>query len=118
MWTKDGGFILDEREAFEPRYPFLEETKGKYKESESGKVMSNKESVKREPRDCLRWKISYPSKRRWLDRENPRDAGEWYACQTVLLFIGCKEYLRKKYHQSLDWWYFCTIFFGGVHDGP
>lgn len=28
----------------------------------------------------LRWKISYPSTRRWLDRGNPRDAGEWYAC--------------------------------------
>lgn len=35
--------------------------------------------------NSLRWKISYPSTRRWLDRGNPRDAGEWYACQTVLI---------------------------------
>ena len=34
-------------------------------------------------RGCLRWRISYPSTRRWLDRGNPRDAGEWYACQTA-----------------------------------
>ena len=39
-------------------------------------------------RGCLRWKISYPSTRRWLDRGDPRDAGEWYACQTVLFFTG------------------------------
>ena len=26
--------------------------------------------------DYSRWKIPYPSTRRWLDRRNPRDAGE------------------------------------------
>lgn len=29
MRTKDGGFILDEREAFAPWYPLLEEAKEK-----------------------------------------------------------------------------------------
>ena len=29
----------------------------------------------------LRWKISWPSTRRWLDRSKPRDAGECHACQ-------------------------------------
>lgn len=32
----------------------------------------------------MRWKNSYPSTRRWLDRGNPRDAGEWYACQRAM----------------------------------
>ena len=40
--------------------------------------------------DCLRWKISSPSTRRWLDRRNPRDAGEWDACQTISFL--CYEY--------------------------
>ena len=32
----------------------------------------------------LRWKISSPSTRRRLDRGNPRDAGEWDACQITI----------------------------------
>ena len=38
--------------------------------------------------DCLRWKISYPSTRRWLDRGKPREMQEiWYACQTIICTI-------------------------------
>lgn len=31
------------------------------------------------------------STRRWFDRGNPRDAGEWYACRTVS--IDCDIFL-------------------------
>ena len=41
----------------------------------------------------MRWKNTYPSTRRWLDRGNPRDAGEWYACQTASLIFHLWKWL-------------------------
>lgn len=36
----------------------------------------------------MRWKIPSPSTRRWFDRRNPRDAGEWDACQAISFYIS------------------------------
>lgn len=51
-----------------------------------------------ERRACLRWKTSSPSTRRWLDRRNPRDAGEWDACQTISFFVVNIEFWDHQPH--------------------
>ena len=33
------------------------------------------------------------STRRWLDRGNPRDAGEWYACR-IIIWLSIKDDLK------------------------
>lgn len=56
MWTKDGDFILDEREAFAPQYPPLKDVKEKervealVKEPVIGKIGAKEEKILRAER--------------------------------------------------------------------
>lgn len=59
-------------------------------------------------RDCLRWKISCPSTRRWLDRGNPRDAGEWHACQTIFIYFELGNKRTSEYFTGV-------LFYGKIN---
>ena len=49
----------------------------------------------------MRWKISYGPHADGTDRGNPRDAGEAYACQRVLVLLSYRIIFDEINHQSL-----------------
>lgn len=59
----------------------------------------------------LRWKISYGPHADGTDRGDPRDAGEAYACQRVLVLLSYRIIIDKINHQPhYGRWFFMFIF--------
>lgn len=62
----------------------------------------------------MRWKISYGPHADGTDRGNPRDAGEAYACQRVLVLLSYRIIFDETNHQSFRPVVFLCEF-GGSH---